>query len=267
MMFPVPDAMLNVADSGGSGLPFLFQHGLGGDAGQTAEVFPASANRRLVTLECRGHGRSEASGAAAAFSLAQFRDDLAAFIANRLPVPVMIGGISMGAAITLMLAVRRPELVKSLVIARPAWLLDAAPANMQPNALAGELLSRHDPSTALALFDQSAAAQELARTSPDNLASLRGFFARPNPQIVAALLTRISKDGPSLTNADLGRLTIPVLVIGTDNDHIHPFAHADALAAMIPRATLVKITAKSVSREAYVRDFKAALDGFLTNTP
>ena len=27
--------MLNVADSGGNGLPFVFQHGLGGDAGQT----------------------------------------------------------------------------------------------------------------------------------------------------------------------------------------------------------------------------------------
>ena len=262
-MFAVPDAMLNVADSGGDGPPFVFQHGLGGDAGQTAEVFPAGPGRRLLTLECRGHGRSEA-GPAEAFSLAQFRDDLAAFIARSLPTPVTIGGISMGAAITLMLTVRRPELVKSLVIARPAWRLDSAPPNMMPNALVGELLAGNDPATALALFERSTVAQELARASPDNLASLRSFFTRADPQILAALLTRISKDGPVLTAADLGRLTIPVLVIGTDADHVHPFAHAEALAAMIPHATLVKITAKSVSREAYVRDFRAALDRFLT---
>jgi pimeloyl-ACP methyl ester carboxylesterase len=263
MMFAVPDAKLNVADSGGDGMPVVFQHGLGGDAGQTAEVFPANAGRRRLTLECRGHGRSEA-GPETAFSLAQFRDDLAAFIAATFTTPVAVGGISMGAAITLMLAVRRPELVKALVIARPAWLLDAAPANMQPNALVGELLGSHDPAAALAAFERSAVAQELARTSPDNLASLRGFFTRADPQTLAALLTRISKDGPGLTAADLGRLTIPVLVIGTDDDHIHPYAHAEALAAMIPRATLIKITAKSVSREAYVREFKSALDRFLT---
>lgn len=264
MMFPVQDAMLHVADSGGSGQPFVFQHGLGGDAGQTAEVFPATSGRRLVTLECRGHGRSEA-GPVASFSLAQFCDDLIDFIARTLTAPVAIGGISMGAAITLMLAVRRPELVGSLVIARPAWLLDPAPANMQPNAFVGELLDIHDPATALAGFDRSAVAQELARTAPDNLASLRSFFTRPNPRVLATLLTRISKDGPRLTAADLGRLTIPVLVIGTDEDHIHPFSHADALAAMIPRAKLVKITAKSASREAYVRDLRTALDGFLEN--
>lgn len=262
-MFAVPDAMLNVADSGGDGLPFVFQHGLGGDAGQTAEVFPAGTGRRLITLECRGHGRSEA-GPAEAFSLQQFRDDLGAFIAHNLTAPVAVGGISMGAAITLMLAVRRPELVRSLVIARPAWRLDADPPNMQPNALVGELLAGNDPATALALFERSAVAQELARTSPDNLASLRGFFTRADPQTLAALLTRISKDGPGLTAADLGRLTIPVLVIGTDADHVHPFAHAEAIAAMIPRARLAKITAKSVSREAYVRDFRTALDRFLT---
>jgi pimeloyl-ACP methyl ester carboxylesterase len=263
MMFPVPDAMLNVADSGGGGPPFVFQHGLGGDAGQTAEVFPAGTGRRLLTLECRGHGRSEA-GPETVFSLAQFRDDLAAFIAHNLAAPVAVGGISMGAAITLMLAVRRPELVKSLVIARPAWRLDSAPPNMMPNALVGELLGSHDPATALDAFERSAVAQELARTSPDNLASLRGFFTRADPQTLAALLTRISKDGPSLTAADLGRLTIPVLVIGTDADHVHPFAHAEALAAMIPQARLVKISAKSDSREAYLRDFRAALDRFLT---
>ena len=40
----------------GSGPPTLFQHGLGGDAAQAAEVFPAY--RRRITLECRGQGGS-----------------------------------------------------------------------------------------------------------------------------------------------------------------------------------------------------------------
>jgi pimeloyl-ACP methyl ester carboxylesterase len=262
MMFQAKDAMLNVTDAGDGSAPFVFQHGLGGDAGQTAEVFPPGAGRRLITLECRGHGRSEA-GPAASFSLAQFAEDLGAYIADNLPAPVDIGGISMGAAITLMLAVRRPELVKSLVIARPAWLLDAAPENMRPNAVVGELLATHDPADALEIFSRSAIAQALEHTAPDNLNSLRGFFARPGPKVLGTLLTRISADGPALSTADLRSLSIPVLVIGTDDDDIHPFSHAETLTGMIPKATLVKITSKSRSRPAYLRDFKAALQSFL----
>jgi pimeloyl-ACP methyl ester carboxylesterase len=261
-MFHAKGAILNVADNGGGGPPFVFQHGLGGDAGQTAEVFPAGSGRRLITLECRGHGQSEA-GPEAAFSLAQFCDDLGSFVASTLPGPIDIGGISMGAAITLMLAVQKPEIVKSLVIARPAWLLGAAPPNMQPNAVVGELLARHDPATALDVFNRSVTALDLERSSPDNLASLRGFFARPHPTVLAALLTRISADGPGLTAADLNRLTIPTLVIGTDDDKVHPFSHAEALAAMIPGATLLRIASKSASRLDYVREFRAILDGFL----
>jgi pimeloyl-ACP methyl ester carboxylesterase len=198
-----------------------------------------------------------------AFSLAQFSDDLGSFIESKLPVPASLGGISMGAAISLMVAVRKPELVKSLVIARPAWLLDAAPPNMQPNAYVGELLSTESPAKALEAFNLSAIAKELEQTAPDNLTSLRGFFTRASPKVLGALLTRISADGPRITVADMRRLRIPVLVIGTDDDYVHPFGHAEALAEMIPRAVLVKITSKSASRESYVREFKAALRSFL----
>lgn len=39
---------------------FVFQHGLCGAASQPAEVMPNMDDMRLLTLECRGHGDSEA---------------------------------------------------------------------------------------------------------------------------------------------------------------------------------------------------------------
>ena len=63
---------LSVARTG-SGRPLIFQHGLGGDAGQPADVFPEHAGWQAVTLECRGHGQSEA-GPADAFRIATFAD-------------------------------------------------------------------------------------------------------------------------------------------------------------------------------------------------
>ena len=46
---------LHVDDSGGDGMPVVLQHGLCGDAGQPAELFPKDAGLRRITLECRGH--------------------------------------------------------------------------------------------------------------------------------------------------------------------------------------------------------------------
>jgi pimeloyl-ACP methyl ester carboxylesterase len=113
---------LNLVEAG-EGPDFVFQHGLCGDSGQTAEVFPDDAPFRRVTLECRGHGRSEA-GEPAHLSIATFADDVAAMIEMQRGAPVILGGISMGAAIALRLAVKRPQLVRALVLARPAWLTE-----------------------------------------------------------------------------------------------------------------------------------------------
>jgi pimeloyl-ACP methyl ester carboxylesterase len=256
---------LAVAETG-SGRPLLFQHGLCGAAGQPAEVFPEAAGWRCLTLECRGHGRSEA-GPPEKLSLASFAGDLAAFIETRGLAPVVLGGISMGAALSLRLAVKRPELVRALILARPAWVTDSAPPNLQPNIVVGAFLARYPPAEARRLFETSPLACRLAAEAPDNLASLRGFFAREPIAVTSALLTRISAEGPGVTEADLARLSVPTLVIGTAQDLIHPLATATSLAAAIPRARFVEITPKPADRAAYVRDFQAALAGILKDLP
>jgi pimeloyl-ACP methyl ester carboxylesterase len=263
--FTAPDGVRLALDVAGDGPAMVFQHGLCGDAGQPAQVFPDIGWQRL-TLECRGHGASDA-GPLNRLSIASFTDDLAAMItARRLRRPV-VGGISMGAAMALRLAVTRPDLVGALVLARPAWGVDAAPVNMQPNALVGQLLADHPADKARAVFEASEMAAHLTATAPDNLASLRGFFARQPIAVTSALLTRISADGPGVTAADLAALRLPVLVIGHERDHVHPLALAEALAAMIPGAQLATITPKATNPLAYRAEFQAALAQFLKGLP
>lgn len=254
--------VLTVDDAGGPGRPVVFQHGLCGDAGQTAEVFPATPAFRRLTLECRGHGRSPA-GDLAALGIATFADDVAAVIEALGDGPAVVGGISMGAAIALRLAVHRPDLVRGLILARPAWATLPSPENMRPNTEVGRLLAVMAPAAAREAFLGGPIAQQLAALAPDNLTSLTGFFDRPEPDVTAALLQAISADGPGVSEAEVAAVRVPTLVLGTKHDLIHPLEHARTLAALIPDARLEVITSKAVSRERYVAEFRAALQGFL----
>lgn len=252
---------LNV-DIAGKGPAVVFQHGLCGDASQTREAFPVEPGLRRITVEARGHGNSR-PGPLEHLSIATFADDIAAYIESHLQAPVVVGGISMGAAIALRLAVKRPDLVKALITARPAWMTAAAPENMAPNAEVGRLLGTLPPEEAKAAFLAGPTGQRLAADAPDNLASLDRFFTRQPTEVTAALLTAISDDGPGVTEQEVCGLRLPTLVIGHEQDFVHPIAHARALAGMIPAARLIQITPKIVSRERYVAGLRFAISNFL----
>jgi pimeloyl-ACP methyl ester carboxylesterase len=246
----------------GNGRPVLFQHGLGGDEAQVADVFPDAPTIRRITLECRGQGGS-AFGPAQQLSIATFTDDLNA-LAQRLELgAAIVGGISMGAAIALRMAVRRPECVRALVLARPAWVTASAPSNMKPYGLVGELLEHYPSQEARRRFDASETAAELRQLAPDNLASLTGFFSRTEPIAFGGLLRAIAADGPGVTEQELLSIEVPTLVIGHDRDLAHPLAYAETLARLIPKATLKVITPKAVDRNAYRQEFRDCLAEFL----
>jgi len=246
----------------GVGAPMLFQHGLCGDASQPADIFPIDCGWRCLTLECRGHGGSDA-GPPEKLYIATFAEDVASLIEAQEWASVVLGGISMGAAIALRLAVFRPELVRALVLARPAWIDENAPANMESYAFVGDLLRLYPPDEARRRFEDSEIARELAVEAPDNLLSLRSFFSRQPIPTTRELLCRISADGPGTTRNQINSIGVPTLVLGNGRDCAHPMAMARELAAMIPRAQLAEVTSKSESREHYRDDCKAALSTFL----
>jgi pimeloyl-ACP methyl ester carboxylesterase len=253
---------LNLVKGAPGGKPVVFQHGLCGSAAQTREAFPEDSRFQLHTLECRGHGKS-AAGSLDAFSIATFAADVAEVLAAQAVFPCVVGGISMGAAMSLHLAVHRPELVKALVLARPAWVVEAAPEHCAPNREVGDLLHRHTPEAALTAFSASATARMLEQQAPDNLATLKGFFARQPHDVTSALLRRIGSDGPGVTEAQVQAITVPTLIVATEQDYIHPLAYAQALHRLMPHSQLAVITPKAVDKTRYVADFRQTLLTFL----
>ena len=101
----------------GEGETLLLVHGLGGSAPNWLALAPLLLpGRRLLVPELPGHGGSDPLPAAA--SLTAYADGLAALLDG----PAAVVGHSLGGAIALRLAVRRPELINALVLAGAAGI-------------------------------------------------------------------------------------------------------------------------------------------------
>jgi pimeloyl-ACP methyl ester carboxylesterase len=246
----------------GSGLPTIWQHGLGADRQQPAEVFPRVVGVRRITLECRGHGESQ-MGDPAHLSIAQFAADVAALL-DRLGLDAaVLGGISLGAAISMRLAASIPWRIKGLILARPAWVDAPAPHTMKPYLVLAELLKEYGREEGLKRFANSEILAAVERVSPDNAASLLSFFSRRDEQSTIELLSRIPKDGPGLSRQDMASIDMPTLIIGTGEEYVHPLRYASQLKDLIPGAALQIITSKTVDKALYQSQFRESLASFL----
>jgi pimeloyl-ACP methyl ester carboxylesterase len=106
--------------TGGEGDPLVLVHGLGGAAANWVALAPKLPQRRLLVPELPGHGGS--APPAAVSSLHAYADRLAALMEREGFAPAPIVGHSLGGAIGLRLAIRRPDLVSALVLAGAAGI-------------------------------------------------------------------------------------------------------------------------------------------------
>jgi pimeloyl-ACP methyl ester carboxylesterase len=112
-------AKLFVSDSGGSGEPILFIHGLmlASDSWR-AQVAAFAPTHRVVTFDLRGQGRSEKRKEG--LDLDSLAHDAATLIETLGLGRVHVVGFSMGTFIAMRLAARRQDLVRSLTLIGPS---------------------------------------------------------------------------------------------------------------------------------------------------
>jgi len=247
----------------GSGVPFIFQHGLGADVNQTFEVSQPPPGFRQLTFECRGHGETRPLGSEEKICIEQFTDDLGVFLDHLRIERAVIGGISMGAAMALRFALEHPHRVLGLVLSRPAWLDASRADDLKVFATLADYIRKFGAWEGARRYQETDAFQSVRRTSPDNANSLLAQFAHPRAEETVAKLERIPNYVPSHTRADWKRIQVPTLVIANRQDEIHPFEFGEVLAREIPRAQLVEVTGKSISKERHVEEVRRAISAFL----
>jgi pimeloyl-ACP methyl ester carboxylesterase len=257
----------------GRGVPFVFQHGIGGDVRQPAGLFAPPQGIRLLCLDARGHGQTQPLGEPSALTFDVFGDDLVALLDHLGVDQALIGGISMGAGVALNVAVRYPERVAGLVLARPAWLGGPMPPeNVALYATLARLLRTvataanpdHALRCALGQFEASDDYRELLITSPDTAQSLRGQLTNERAVAAVARLERLPADSPLADLRAAKAIQVPALVLAHRQDPIHRFAFGERLAGAIPGAKLVELTPKSTDRARHAAEVQGCLGAFLS---
>ena len=181
-----------IGAAGPSAMPFIFQHGMGGDANQPLGYIGDAPPTPVISLNARGHSPSTDINAAAA-SFEVFADDVIALADHLGLARFIIGGVSLGAGTALNLAVRYPDRVTALVLCRPAWL-DRPQEEFNRNAYTeiADLLDRYPAEDAAKCYPQTRTYQTVRNSSPAAAASLLGQLTRPRPA-----LTQASSDAPA----------------------------------------------------------------------
>ena len=215
---------------------FVYLHGLMLDAAlnRTIASMLAEQGHRVVLPELLGHGRSSRPTHAYAHRLEFYADQVVALLDHLGLDEAVVGGVSLGANVTLQMAAAHPERVRAMVLEMPVLERGAiaAVAYFTPMLLA---LRYGEP----VLRPASRLLRALPRTGLHPLDSFLNL-ASSDPRELAAVLHGLFV-GPGCPPARVRReLTIPSLVIGHSGDLLHPMNDANALADELPQCRLVR---------------------------
>jgi pimeloyl-ACP methyl ester carboxylesterase len=249
---------LHVRETPGAGdVPAVYLHGLSGSATNWTDLAALLATRAAGTaVDLPGFGLSRPLPAPD-WSPAGVADAIAGFLAAR-PAPVHLVGNSLGGAVALHVAARRPELVRTLTLVSPAVPdLRPDPRRLSDPRLALALVpgplgrraraqlvamdprARVEQVVRLCFGDPSAVpAHRLAEAADELVARVRLDWARAAADGTAKALLRSWWRGESLW-AVAARVQAPTLVVWGDRDRLVSSRLAPRTAAAIPGSRLL----------------------------
>jgi pimeloyl-ACP methyl ester carboxylesterase len=192
----------------------------------------AARGNRVVTVDLLGHGESDKPNDMRIYSMSSFASQVAALVDHLALQAPVVGGTSLGANVTLELAVHHPDSAGALFIEMPV-LEDAllGAALIFTPILLGLRFGR--PLLAAA----SSALQRVPRSN--YLVDILLDWLRRDPDSSRAVLEGVLYAGAAPPPEEREQISQPALVIGHPNDPLHPFSDAGMLVKEMANARLV----------------------------
>ena len=218
------------------GRPFVMTHGLLWSSRMMERAAALLADERVLLLDLHGHGKSDKPIEAARYTWDEFADDVVGLLDHLGIDRAVVGGLSLGANVTLATAHRYPDRVAAMVIEMPVLqrghpIGKTAFGTMARAYTAGRRV--------LGPVGRAISRVPVPRRVPE-LAAFRDMVSA-DPRVATAVLTGLLEDEPIAEDeASLRRLKMPALVIGHRNDPLHALEDARDLAQRLPDADLVE---------------------------
>lgn len=247
----------------GSGKPLFFLHGLGGSIDQAEFVLSGLEGFQVQTMAFRGHSETLFDGRTECLNFDTFARDFEAFLDFLNVEKLTLGGISMGAGISLNFAVRYPQRVEKLILHRPAWLNEPLPEYLRMIHEMACLIEKNGIEQARTAIVKTPLFQKMKAEAPEAVAMLWEQWQHPLAGDFWPLIKYVPASMPFENFEDLKKITCPSLVIGTGFDPIHPIHFAERLAKEIPNAEFVETAPRYVEPERHQREVREAIQGFL----
>jgi len=193
-----------------------------------------AAGNRVVLLDLPGHGQSDKPRHVSVHRIDSYAHYVVALLDELGIDEAVIGGVSLGANVSLQVAAQSPERVRGLLVEMPVleWAVPGAALVFLPMLLgvhyaaplarAVAWLARRLPRTTIGPLDS--VVNTLALDPEETTAVLHGMLAGPITP----------------TYEERHAIAAPALVIGHKIDFIHPFTDADHLTRQLPLARLVE---------------------------
>ena len=222
---------------GSSAAPLVvYLHGLLLDAELNRGIAQALAEQgyRVALLDLLGHGRSDKPTHASTYRIDSYADQVIALLDHLGAEKAVLGGISLGANVSLFAAAHYPERVQALVLEMPV-LERAVPAAAM--IFVPILLAAHYGRRVLNIT--SGLVSRVPRTRFGPLNSVLNALSLP-PDATSAVLHGVLVGPVAPTQEQRRTIAVPTLVLAHRNDLIHPFDDAVGLVARMPNAALVR---------------------------
>jgi pimeloyl-ACP methyl ester carboxylesterase len=221
---------------GGSDRVLVYLHGLLLDAELNRGIADALAaqGHRVVLLDLLGHGRSDAPTHASEYRIDSYAEQVVALLDHLGVDRAVLGGLSLGANVSLVTAAEHPERVRGLILEMPVmeWAVPAAAMAFVPM-----LLAAHYGRPLLRIT--SSVMSRVPRTPLSALNSVMDAASLP-PEVMSSILHGVLVGPVVPTTEQREGIGVPALVLAHTHDLIHPFNDARNLAEQLPAARLVR---------------------------
>lgn len=195
----------------------------------------AKRGNRVICVDLLGHGRSDRPEDLRLYSMPLFARQVVALL-DHLELPLaVIGGTSLGANVSLELAVASPERARGLFVEMPV-LDNALPA--VAGAFTPVLLGLRYGRPGFELL--SRLTSFLPRTH--HLLDIGLDWVRQRPGPSGAVLEGLLLGETAPHRAQRVGIEQPTLIVGHPRDPLHPFSDSGMLAEELPNARLVEAT-------------------------